>query len=234
MTAAALGVRFYAGDGTCFIPVGETLSQIAAIDASTLLPELSHVEILTMCDVDNPLYGDNGASKVFGPQKGVTPALAEQLDKGLRHLADVIQRDLGIFVGEFPGGGAAGGMGAGMKAFLGSDFKMGIQTILDLAGFDRLLQGASLVITGEGKVDGQSLRGKVVSGVSERALQQNVPVVVIAGDIGEHIESLYAHGVSAIFSINRVAMPYAQMRERSRTDLKDTVEDLMRLVALHL
>lgn len=132
-------------------------------------PLLNGVEIVTMCDVDNPLCGPNGASAVFGPQKGADPDMVTRLDRNLRHLSEVIRQDLGREIADLPGAGAAGGMGAGVMAFLGSRLQMGIETVLDTVGFDALLPGATAVLTGEGRIDCQSLRGKVVIGIAHRA-----------------------------------------------------------------
>ena len=146
-------------------------------------PLLNGVEIVTMCDVDNPLCGPNGASAVFGPQKGADPDMVTRLDRNLRHLSEVIRQDLGREIADLPGAGAAGGMGAGVMAFLGSRLQMGIETVLDTVGFDALLPGATAVLTGEGRIDCQSLRGKVVIGIAHRARQARVPVVAVVGDV---------------------------------------------------
>ncbi|MDL2232418.1 glycerate kinase [Ruminococcaceae bacterium OttesenSCG-928-L11] len=229
--ACAAGVRFLDAAGNTFVPTGGTLKDIARIDMTGLDKSLQDMEIVTMCDIDNPLYGPTGAAHVFGPQKGATPAVAEELDKGLLHLCQVMQRDTGKDVSALPGGGAAGGMGAGMAVFFDSALQMGIETVLDTVRFDRLLQGADMVFTGEGKIDGQSLRGKVVIGVARRARQANVPVVAIVGDIGDHVEPAYDEGVSAIFSINRVAVEYRQARPRAKSDLALTMDNLMRFLS---
>jgi glycerate kinase len=174
------------------------------------------------------MHGPEGAAHVFAPQKGASPAMVEQLDRNLRQLADVIERDLGLDVRNLPGAGAAGAMGAGIVAFLGGELRSGIQSVLDLVEFERLLEGADLVITGEGKIDGQSLRGKVVAGIAERAKRQHVPVLVVVGAIGEDAEKAYDLGVSAIFSINRAAIPFEESRHHSRENLALTIESLMR------
>lgn len=233
--AAAVGVRFYNRAGETFIPVGGTLGEIAKIDLSGLDASLRAAEIIAMCDIDNPLCGENGAAAVFGPQKGATPEMVRQLDAGLWQLAQLLARETGSDPSLVPGAGAAGGMGVGMLAFFGAKLQMGIETVLDTVDFDRLLQGASLVLTGEGKIDGQSLRGKVVIGVARRAKKQGVPVAAIVGDIGEDVEEAYAEGVTGIFSINRVAVDFTQAKTRSRCDLQKTVENLMRYMqAFHL
>ena len=134
--AAALGVRFLDGTGAEYVPVGGTLDRLCRIDMSHRSPLLNGVEIVTMCDVDNPLCGPNGASAVFGPQKGADPDMVTRLDRNLRHLSEVIRQDLGREIADLPGAGAAGGMGAGVMAFLGSRLQMGIETVLDTVGFD--------------------------------------------------------------------------------------------------
>lgn len=227
--AAALGVRFLNARGESFVPVGGTLADVKTIDRSGLLPQLQQVEIVTMCDIDNPLYGRTGAAYVFAPQKGADPAMVKLLDQQLRAIAKTVQRDLGMDVSTLPGSGAAGGMGGGTVAFLGAELKMGIETVLDTVQFDTLLQDADLVISGEGKIDNQSLRGKVVIGVARRTKKAAVPLIAIVGDIGEGMEPVYNAGVDAIFSINRVAVPFSEARLRSKEDLSLTIDNLMRL-----
>jgi glycerate kinase len=157
--AAALGAKFYGADGKEFLPTGGNLKDIAKIDISGVDSRLKDIELVTMCDIDNPLYGKTGAAYIFGPQKGADPAMVERLDAGLKHLAEIVKKDLGLDLAQMPGAGAAGGMGFGMKAFLGSTLQMGIQTVLDTVHFDDLLKDADFVFTGEGKIDTQSLRG---------------------------------------------------------------------------
>ena len=181
--AAALGVRFYDADGQSFVPVGDTLGRIARIDNAEAEALLRSVEITVMCDVTNPLYGPTGAAYVFAPQKGADAEKVKSLDAGLRHFGDVIRSQLGIDVSRMPGAGAAGGMGAGCVALLGGTIQSGIDAVLDVTGFDRQLEGADLVITGEGRIDSQSADGKVVSGVARRTRAKGVPLIAIAGGI---------------------------------------------------
>ncbi|ANW97808.1 glycerate kinase [Thermoclostridium stercorarium subsp. thermolacticum DSM 2910] len=230
--AAALGVKFYDDVGKEFVPVGGTLSRIERIDISEM-QNLSGLTVTAMCDVNNPLCGENGAAKVFGPQKGADEETAELLDRNLRHFADVIRSQFGKDIADIPGAGAAGGMGAGVAVFLNAGLKQGIDVVLDTVEFDRLLDRADLVFTGEGKIDGQSLRGKVVYGVAARAKKHGVPVVAVAGDIGDDIEEIYKLGVSAIVSINRMAIPFEMARHRSEKDLALTMETIMRLISLN-
>ena len=146
--AAALGVSFRDASGNAFIPVGGTLDNIVSIDTSTLNPSLAGVEIITMCDIDNPLCGPDGAAAVFGPQKGADESMVKMLDANLLHMAHVIKKDLGKDILNLAGGGAAGGMGAGMAAYFGSKLQMGIETVLDTVKFDALLENADLVFSG--------------------------------------------------------------------------------------
>ena len=228
--AAACGVQFFDTAGKEFIPTGGTLGDIARIDADGLNPALKGIEIVTMCDIDNPLYGENGAAYVFGPQKGADEAAVKRLDAGLRRLAEVVERDLHKDASRIPGAGAAGGMGYGMNVFFGSKLQMGIETVLDTVRFDELVKDADCVFSGEGKIDTQSLRGKVVIGIARRTKKAGVPLIAIVGDIGDDIEEAYDTGVSAVFSINRVAVDYSRAKLRAKNDLKLTVENIMRFI----
>lgn len=230
--ASALGIKFYDGHNNEFIPVGGTLEKISRIDASGLLKELRDCTILGMCDVNNPLFGKSGAAYVFGPQKGANDETVRLLDKGLEHLSDQLVRHLNLDVAQIPGAGAAGGLGAGIIAFLNGTLESGIETVLDTVKFDALLRDANIVFTGEGKIDGQSLRGKVVAGVAKRAKKQNVPVIAVVGDIGDDIDGIYEVGVSAIVSINRVAVPFSVAAARCESDLAETMDTIMRLLKL--
>jgi glycerate kinase len=228
--AAAAGIKFLDENGDPFVPVGGTLSKICRIDASGLDPKLQKAEIIAMCDIDNPLYGKTGAACVFGPQKGADEDMVRLLDGELKSLAGTVSDHLGREIAQIPGAGAAGGMGGGMVAFFGARLQMGINVILDTVGFDTLAKDADLIFTGEGKLDTQSLRGKVVVGVARRAKKLRVPVVAVVGDIGDSIDPVYEMGVSAVFSINRVAVEFKKARLRSREDLKLTMDNLMRFL----
>lgn len=230
--AAALGIRFLDESGHGFVPVGETLGKVASIGTGELNAALRGVDLITMCDIDNPLCGPRGAAAVFGPQKGASKEEVCLLDRNLGHLAEIILRDLGKDIRLLPGAGAAGGMGGGMAAFFGSRLQAGIETVLDIVGFDDKVRGADLVLSGEGKLDSQSLRGKVVIGVARRAKRQGVPLIAIVGDIGDQIENAYGEGVNAIFSINRVAVPFSEAKQRCREDLALTVDNLMRFFSV--
>ena len=228
--AAALGVQFFDGAGKSFVPVGGTLKDICRIDVSGLNPLLKRTRITAMCDIDNPLYGENGAAYIFGPQKGADEKAVKRLDAGLRRLAEIVERDLHKDASLMPGAGAAGGMGYGMNVFFGSKLQMGIETVLDTVKFDELVKDADCVFSGEGKIDTQSLRGKVVIGIARRTKKAGVPLIAVVGDIGDDIEAAYDTGVSAVFSINRVAVDYARAKPRAKSDLALTVENIMRFI----
>lgn len=226
--ACAVGVRFLDEAGNSFVPTGGTLHRIRRLDLSQTEPMIKDIEFVTMCDIDNPMYGPTGAAAVFGPQKGATPEEVALLDAGVQHLSQIIRQAMGLDLAFVPGTGAAGAMGAGMAAFFHSRLQMGIQTILDTVQFEKLAAGADMIFTGEGKLDSQSLRGKVVIGVARRAKALGVPVTALVGDIGDDIEAAYDEGVSAVFSINRVAVDFSVARLRSRQDLSLTIDNLMR------
>ena len=229
--AAALGAKFTRADGTAFVPTGGTLGEIAALDVSPVAQALQGMELTAMCDIDNPLYGEAGAAAVFAPQKGADAAMVARLDAGLRHLGQVAARCLGRDFSHLPGAGAAGGLGFGMAAFCGAQLRMGIDAVLDAVGFDSLLPGTDVVVTGEGKIDSQSARGKVVSGVAARCRKAGVPVVAVVGQIGQGFEEMYQQGLTAVFSINRAAQPFAESRFHAGENLALTMENIVRLLA---
>lgn len=200
---AALAVSFRDARHEHFVPVGETLAMVAGLDTSDSTALLAGVPVIALCDVDSPLTGPAGAARVFGPQKGATPAMIERLDAGLERLAGLIATQLGVEVARLPGAGAAGGLGAGLVAFAGARLRPGIETILDLVDFDRRLAGADLVITGEGSFDQQSLRGKTVLGVARRAAARGVRVGVLAGRVDPAAAAgAVEAGVSEVLAIN--------------------------------
>lgn len=229
--AAALGAKFTRADGAAFVPTGGTLGEIAALDVSPVAQALQGMELTAMCDIDNPLYGEAGAAAVFAPQKGADAAMVARLDAGLRHLGQVSARCLGRDFSHLPGAGAAGGLGFGMAAFCGAQLRMGIDAVLDAVGFDSLLPGTDMVFTGEGKIDSQSARGKVVSGVAARCRKAGVPVVAVVGQIGQGFEEMYQQGLTAVFSINRAAQPFTESRFHAGENLALTMENIARLLA---
>ena len=225
--AAAAGVKFLDANGREFIPAGGTLKDVNSIDLSNLNDGLKGAEIVTMCDIDNPLYGETGAAYIFAPQKGADEAMVQMLDCGLIDLSDTVKSTLGRDLAQCAGAGAAGGMGYGMMIFFDSILQMGIETVLDTVRFNKLIAGADFIFSGEGRIDTQSIRGKVVIGVARRAKNAGIPLIAIVGDIGDDIGEAYENGVSAIFSINRVARDFSKVRDRSPSDLELTMDNLM-------
>lgn len=228
--ASALGVKFSDYNGKEFVPVGATLNKISSIDLSNAKEKLSGVEVVAMCDIDNPLYGELGAAYVFAPQKGADNECVKLLDDNLVAFSKTVECVTGISVASIPGAGAAGGAGAGAIVFLGAALQKGIDTVLDLCGFDKLAKEADLVITGEGRIDGQTTGGKAISGIALRAKALGVPVAVIAGDIGDNIEPIYDMGVSFVLSTNRVAKSFSETKHRAKSDLTLTFDTLARMI----
>lgn len=197
----ALGVRLLDSEGEDIGWGGGALATLDRIDPSSIDPRLAQSHIEIACDVDNPLVGPAGASSIFGPQKGATPVMIGALDANLRRYAACIETDLGVNVTDLPGGGAAGGLGAAMVAFLGARLRPGAELVTTAVGLDSLIARADLVITGEGQIDGQTIRGKVPVGVARTAARHGKPVVAIGGSLGSGFQLVHDHGVDAAFSI---------------------------------
>lgn len=204
---SALGVRFLDDRGRELSGVGADLTQVRHIDRSGLHPAVARTKFIVMSDVTNPLLGRQGATYTFGPQKGAEEPVLQELESGMDRYARLVSQTTGVSVATVPGGGAAGGMGAACLAFLGAEIRSGIQTVLDLAGFDALLAQADLVVTGEGRLDGQSVQGKAVSGIAHRCQKRGVPVLAIAGSLGEGYEALLSQGISGIMTLPDRPMP---------------------------
>lgn len=230
--AMALGVEFFDSQGNLFAPTAATLSRIASFRIRKANQLLQRCSITAMCDIENPMYGPNGAAYIFAPQKGADEDCVKELDENLRSLAHVFEKCLDKNIADMKGAGAAGAMGAGIVAFLGGSLKSGIDTVLDLVGFDKELTDADLVFTGEGKIDSQSLSGKVVIGISRRAQKQHVPVIAVVGAIGEGAEGAYEQGIHAIFSINTSATDYEIARYRSKENLAITMNNILRTLLI--
>lgn len=177
----ALGCRFLDEDGNALQGCGESMTRVVTIDMSDLRPEVNESEFIVACDVDSPFHGPEGAAYVYGPQKGATPEMVIRLDAGLRNMADLIAREMGIQVADMPGAGAAGGLGGAFKAFLNAELRKGAEMVLDAIGFDEIIKDADLVITGEGRIDAQTMTGKLPYAVARRAGAQSIPVLAICG-----------------------------------------------------
>ena len=197
----ALGILFLNEAGHSIGFGGGELGTIAKIDVSHLDPRLKNVEVLAACDVNNPLTGEQGASVIFGPQKGATAEMVAILDINLTHYARCVREMFSVEIESVVGAGAAGGMGAGLLGFLNADLKPGIDIVLDAVGLDEKMQGAMMVITGEGKIDGQTLHGKTPVGVSRLAQKHGLKTIALAGCVGEGIETLQDAGIIACFSV---------------------------------
>lgn len=221
--AAALGIKFYNENNEEFIPTGGTLKKITHIDKTNLNPKLKQVELVTMCDIDNPLYGPEGASHVFGPQKGADPEMVLYLDAGLKHLSEVVKKSLKIDDANFKGAGAAGGLGYGAKVFADSKIQMGIETVLDAMNFDEIAQEVDYIITGEGQMDFQSLRGKVAIGVSRRAKNYKAKIIAVVGALKGEAKDYHAEGIDEIIVTNYLDLSFKELKPRAKEDLAFTV-----------
>ncbi|MEX5567751.1 glycerate kinase [Pseudomonas syringae] len=226
---SALGARFLDADDQTLAPGGLALADLARIDLSGFDPRLSDVCVEIAADVDNPLCGPNGASSVFGPQKGASPEQVMALDAALGRFADHTAQALGQDLRDSPGSGAAGGMGFAAKAYLKASFRAGVEVVADLTGLEQALIGADLVITGEGRFDAQTLRGKTPLGVARVAQRRQVPVIVLAGTLGEGYEQLYAHGIGAAFALVSGPMSLEQACRDTRRLLHERARDVARL-----
>jgi len=226
---AALGVRFLDREGQELPLGGAALARLSQIDLTGLDTRLAQVEVMVAADVDNPLCGPRGASAVFGPQKGASPEQVAQLDEALGHYADVMAATLGEDLRDFPGVGAAGGLGFAARAVLRAGFRPGVELVAELSGLVEAMQGADLVITGEGRLDGQSLHGKTPVGVARLARTAGVPVIALAGSLGEGYQRLYAEGIGAAFSLAPGPLSLEQAMAEAGPELSARAADLARL-----
>lgn len=218
----ALGARFLDADGQLVPCGGGSLGHIARIDLNGLHPGVAEMALTVACDVTNPLCGETGASFVFGPQKGATPEMSAILDRNLLHYAGLVFRETGIDVASLPGSGAAGGVNASLVPFCGAVLKPGISWVLEAVGMRELVRQADLVITGEGRMDGQSVFGKAPVGVAAIAKEQGLPVVAIVGDTGSGFEAVFRHGIDRIFRLRRDGMTVAESMAQVRSLLAET------------
>ncbi len=231
--AQALGVSFLDEDGKEIGYGGGALSDIVTINTDKLDPRIRDTHITVACDVTNPLCGPKGASATYGPQKGATPEMVELLDASLVHCATLIEAQLGISIADIPGSGAAGGLGGGLVGFLGAELKPGIDAVLSIVAFDELVKDADLVITGEGKLDFQTVFGKVPAGVAKWTKSiKDIPVIAIVGDIGEGFEDVYEIGIDVVISTVNKAMALHEAMDRSRELLVETGERVGRLISI--
>ncbi|MFO7814124.1 MAG: glycerate kinase [Halanaerobiales bacterium] len=230
--AQALGVEFLDKNNKEIGFGGENLKHIDQIKMDNLDQRIKELEILVACDVDNPLYGKKGAAYVYSPQKGADERMVEKLDENLRHFNKVVKEQLNKNVNKIKGAGAAGGLGAGLVAFLDAELKNGIDITLDIVNFDQKIKGVDLIITGEGMLDGQTVYGKTPIGVAKRAKEHHIPVVAVAGSLGEGVEKVLNNGIDSYFSI--VDKPDTLEKIISRTEnlLTNLSEQIIRTYLL--
>jgi len=228
--ATALGARFLDDAGQPLPNGGAALAKLASIDISNVHPRLGEATIIGATDVTNPLCGPTGASAVYGPQKGASPEVVAELDAALANFARVVQQDLGKDVLDRPGSGAAGGLGAGLMAFAGAELRSGIDMVCEILEFDRHLEGANLVITGEGRADESTIYNKAPVGVARRAALKGVPTIILAGSIGLGYQKLYQHSIAGVVCIADRPMNFERSLARTAELLQDAAERTVRML----
>ncbi len=229
--AQALGAKLLTASGEQIAPGGGSLAALSSIDLSGLDPRVTETETVVACDVNNPLTGKQGASHVYGPQKGATPEMIKALDANLTHFDKIVQRDLSKSVGNVPGAGAAGGLGAGLMAFLDASLKSGIDIVTEATQLSKRFVGADLVITGEGQINFQTVFGKTPVGVAKVAKTHNIPVIAIAGSIADNSDGVYDAGIDAMIDIVPEPMALETAIENATTLIETAAERAGRMVA---
>ncbi|MDF2614245.1 MAG: glxK [Clostridia bacterium] len=228
--AQALGVVFRDQEGTVLGRGAKYLTDIHTIDVSGIDKRLEETEFIVACDVTNTLCGEKGASAVYGPQKGADEQMVKDLDNALRHYADVIKNQLGKDILDTEGTGAAGGLGAGLLVFCRATLKSGIKTVLEAVHIEQYLEKTDLIITGEGKIDGQSIYGKVPVGIAEAAKPYHIPVIALVGGIGEEAEKVYEYGIDSIMSLVDQPMTLEKAIDNGKELLERSAERMMRMI----
>jgi glycerate kinase len=228
----ALGVRLLKSDGGEIGLGGENLASLSQIDISGIDPRVGESRIEVACDVNNPLTGPAGASAIFGPQKGATPEMVQRLDACLGHFALLIKRDLNQDIEQLPGAGAAGGMGAALVAFLHAALRPGVEIVIELTGFRKLVQSADLVITGEGRIDGQSIFGKAPVGIAQVAKEYGVPVIAFAGSLGTDVDVVREHGIDAVFSVVNAPCTLEEALSKAGDNVRKAVYNVAAVIQL--
>ncbi|MCE0495968.1 glycerate kinase [Vibrio salinus] len=223
----ALGGRLLNREGNSILPGGSAISELSDIDLTAMDPRLEEVTLDVACDVDNPLCGPEGASAVFGPQKGATPEMISRLDDNLRHFSDVVKRTTGADILNIPGSGAAGGLGGCLVGLCGATLKAGVDIIIEAVSLEKAMDGADLVITGEGRIDSQSIHGKTPVGVAKAAKKYHLPVIGIAGALSYDSDVVRQYGIDAVFSV----VPRAVSLEQALKDADSNVQMCARNIA---
>lgn len=226
----ALGVSFLDADNREVGFGGKYLDKIARIDISNLDPRIRETELVVMSDVTNPLCGENGAAVVYGPQKGATEEEIAILDKGLAQFAELICQMNLPDIRNLPGAGAAGGLGGGLVSFLGAEIRPGIKAILEIADFEKSVQWADLILSGEGRIDGQSANGKVVSGIAEIAGKYNVPVIAICGSVEKDAREIFEKGISGMEAAVCRPVTLEKAMDEAEQNVIDAAERVMQMV----
>ncbi|MCD9526768.1 glycerate kinase [Photobacterium carnosum] len=230
--AQALGVQLLDNKGQALGFGGQALAQLASIDITTVDPRLAHIKLEVACDVNNPLCGKKGASHIFGPQKGATPAMVIELDQNLAHYAAIIKRDLAIDVKDMAGAGAAGGMGAALLGLFNAQLRSGIEIVIDAVHLGDIIKDADLVITGEGRIDSQTIHGKTPIGVARTAKKYHKPVIGIAGCLSQDCGVVYDHGIDAVFSVVPTAMNLEQAFKNAAINVELTARNIAAIYCL--
>ena len=230
--AQALGVRLLDDGGNQLPHGGAALANLARIDMSGADPRVSESAFLVACDVSNPLTGPEGASAIYGPQKGATPDMVKTLDAALLHFSDIVRHDIGAEVNDLQGAGAAGGLGGGMVAFLDAELRAGVDIVLDTVRLDAALKDADLVLTGEGALDYQTIYSKAPIGVAERAKRHGIPVIAIAGTLGDRYHLVHDHGINAALAITNAPMTLEQASSHAADLVAAATAQAMRLLKI--
>jgi len=229
---SALGARFFAGDELLF-GCGADLERVTRIELESLLPQLRAADIRVICDVTNPLLGPEGATLVYGPQKGASPEVVERLEQGMANYSKVFARQYGIDIASMPGSGAAGGVGAALGSVLGARLCPGIDTVLEAIGFDAFLSGADLVVTGEGRLDGQSVRfGKGVAGIARRCKAQNIPLAILVGSLGEGWEGIREFARCSVMTVIDRPMDASQAIDNAARLISAAADRMFAMIGL--
>ena len=230
--ANALGYKFLDENNNELEAIAENMIKVASIDDSNVDKRIFDIKINVACDVKNPLYGENGATAIYGKQKGVTEESFDILDNGLKNIARIVKEKFNKEIDHIEGSGAAGGLGGGLVAFCNAELKSGIDAVLDIIDFEDKIKDASLIITGEGAIDGQTKKGKVPVGVARRA--NGIPVIAIVGDIRDGAEAVYDMGIVSIMPALKRAMPLDEAIKNSKTLIEDAAERACRFISINL
>lgn len=226
----ALGVKFFDDCGNELEGRGENLEKVKHIDISNIYPCVSEAKFSVICDVTNPLLGNEGATYVFGPQKGADEEALKKLERGMINYASVCKKCIGVDYAQYAGAGAAGGLGFALVAFLGAKLLRGIDAVLNILDFDEKLKGVDLVITGEGRMDSQSVSGKVVSGVAKRCRKYKVPVVAVVGGLEDGYESIYECGIDGVVTTIRGVTDLKNAMSKAKELYFDAAIRLLRMI----